>query len=108
MKITYSIWQGSLQKGTLTANSIKDIIKIVDEFNSVNPPLKFEYLVHKIEQVAQWSSTQIQITSLSILTTYTLAVQRQRYLHGYSLAVLVWFGQLDNGKSNWLSILLSN
>jgi hypothetical protein len=52
MKITYSIWQGSLQKGTLTANSIKDIIKIIDEFNSVNPPLKFEYLVHKIEQVA--------------------------------------------------------
>ena len=52
MKITYSIWQGSLQKGTLTANSMKSIIKIIDELNEVKPPLKFEYLVHKIEQVA--------------------------------------------------------
>jgi hypothetical protein len=51
MKITYSIWQGSLQKGTLTSNSIKDIVKTIDELNSVNPPVKFEYLVHKIEQV---------------------------------------------------------
>ena len=74
MKITYSIWQGSLQKGTLTANSIKDIIKIVDEFNSVNPPLKFEYLVHKIEQVAQWNlyqtcntSRYMQITSIQMV-----------------------------------------
>ena len=67
MKITYSIWQGSLQKGTLTANSIKDIIEIVDEFNSVNPPLKFEYLVHKIEQVAQWSYILTQTLLVSML-----------------------------------------
>ena len=52
MKITYSIWQGSLQKGTLTANSMKDVIKTIDELNEVKPSLKFEYLVHKIEQVA--------------------------------------------------------
>jgi hypothetical protein len=52
MKITYSIWQGSLQKGTLIANSMKEIITLIDELNEVKPPLKFEYLVHKIEQVA--------------------------------------------------------
>ena len=53
MKITYSIWQGSLQKGhSLTANSMKEIITLIDELNEVKPPLKFEYLVHKIEQVA--------------------------------------------------------
>ncbi len=50
MKFTYSIWQGSLQKGTLTATSMKEIITLVNELNEANPPLKFEYLVHKIEQ----------------------------------------------------------
>jgi len=52
MKITYSVWQGSLMKGTLTADSMKDIVKVIDELNSASPKLKFEYLVHKIEQVA--------------------------------------------------------
>ena len=51
MKLTYSIWQGSLQKGTLTAKSIKEIIALVNELNEANPPLKFEYIIHKIEQV---------------------------------------------------------
>lgn len=89
MKITYTIWQGSLNKGTLTATTMKEIIATIKDLNEGNTSLKFEYMVHKIEQVAQWSSTQIQITSLSILTTYTQAVQRQRYQHGCWLVVLV-------------------
>ena len=52
MKITYTIWQGSLNKGRLTANSMKEIIAVIDELNEGNPPLKFEYLVHEIKQVA--------------------------------------------------------
>jgi hypothetical protein len=52
MKITYSIWQGSLQKGTLTANSMKEIITTVKDLNEGNTSLKFEHMVHKIEQVA--------------------------------------------------------
>lgn len=52
MKITFSIWQGSLHKGTLIADSMKEIVKIIDDLNSASPKLKFEYLVHKIEQVA--------------------------------------------------------
>jgi hypothetical protein len=49
MKITYTIWQGSLLKGTLTAKNMKEIVALVDELNEVNPKLKFEYLVHEIE-----------------------------------------------------------
>ena len=60
MKITYTIWQGSLRKGRLTAKSMKEIIALIDELNEGKPPLKFEYLVHQIEQVAQWSFIQIQ------------------------------------------------
>ena len=52
MKITYTIWQGSLIKGCLTANSMKEIITVIDELNESKPPLKFEYLVHEIKQVA--------------------------------------------------------
>ena len=48
MKITYTIWQGSLNKGKLTATSMKDITAIINELNEGNPPLKFEYLVHEI------------------------------------------------------------
>ena len=51
MKLTYTIWQGSLNKGTLTAKSMKEIIALVNELNEGNPRLKFEYMVHKIEQV---------------------------------------------------------
>ena len=49
MKITYTIWQGSLLKGTLTAKNMKEIVALIDELNEVNPKLKFEYLVHEIE-----------------------------------------------------------
>jgi hypothetical protein len=52
MKITYTIWQGSLLKGTLTASSMKEVVAVIDELNAVKPSLKFEYLVHEIEQVA--------------------------------------------------------
>ena len=83
MKITYTIWQGSLNKGTLTATTMKEIIATMKDLNEGNTSLKFEHMVHKIEQVAQWSSTQTQITSLSISITYIQMVQRQRYLHGY-------------------------
>ncbi len=50
MTITYTIWQGSLMKGTLTAKSMKEIIALIDELNEVKPSLKFTYLVHTIEQ----------------------------------------------------------
>ena len=93
MKITYTIWQGSLMKGRLTANSMKEIITVIDELNESKPPLKFEYLVHEIKQVAQWNSTQTQIISLYMLTTYTQMVQQQNYLHGYSLALSHQCGQ---------------
>jgi hypothetical protein len=52
MKITYTIWQGSLMKGRLTAKSMKEIISLIDELNEGKPSLKFEYMVHEIEQVA--------------------------------------------------------
>ena len=53
MKITYSIWQGSLMKAhSLTANNMKEVVKTIDELNAVNPKVKFEYFISKIEQVA--------------------------------------------------------
>ena len=53
MKITYTIWQGSLMKGTLTANSMKEIIATMKDLTDGNTSsLKFEHMVHKIEQVA--------------------------------------------------------
>ena len=52
MKISYSIWQGSLHKGTLTATSMKDILAIIDELNQGEQKLKFEHMVHSITQVA--------------------------------------------------------
>jgi len=53
MKITYSIWQGSVLKGhSLTADTIKEITDFIAELNASEPILKFEYLVQKIEQVA--------------------------------------------------------
>ena len=93
MKITYTIWQGSLMKGRLTANSMKEIITVIDELNESKPPLKFEYLVHEIKQVAQWNSTQTQSISLYMLATYIQAVSQQKSLHGYQLALSLQFGQ---------------
>jgi hypothetical protein len=52
MKLTYTIWQGSLMKGRLTAKSMKEIIALVDELNEGNKTLKFEYMIHTIEQEA--------------------------------------------------------
>jgi len=48
MKLTYTIWQGSLMKGRLTASNMSEIIALVDDLNQGKPPLKFEYLVHEI------------------------------------------------------------
>jgi hypothetical protein len=50
MKLTYTIWQGSLMKGRLTASNMGEILSLVDDLNQGNPPLKFEYLLHDIEQ----------------------------------------------------------
>ena len=51
MKLTYTIWQGSLLKGTLTAKNMKEIIALVDELNEGNNTnLKFVYMIHKIDQ----------------------------------------------------------
>ena len=93
MKITYTIWQGSLMKGRLTANSMKEIITVIDELNESKPPLKFEYLVHEIKQVAQWNSTQTWNTYRYMLATYILAVSQQKSLHGYQLALSLQYGQ---------------
>ena len=80
MKITYTIWQGSLMKGRLTAKSMKEIISLIDELNEGKPSLKFEYMVHEIEQVAQWNCIQI-MSSLR----YMLIAQSYlfKYQHGY-------------------------
>ena len=37
-------------KGRLTAKSMKEIIALVDELNEGNKTLKFEYMIHTIEQ----------------------------------------------------------
>ena len=53
MTITYTIWQGSLNKGRLTAKSMKEIIATMKDLNEGNTSsLKFEHMVHKIEQGA--------------------------------------------------------
>lgn len=52
MRITYTIWQGSLLKGQLNAKTMKEVIAVIADLNESKPTLKFEYLVHKIEQVA--------------------------------------------------------
>lgn len=50
MTIVYSIWQGSLLKGhSFTATSMKDIVKVIDELNSVKPKVKFDYFVSEIK-----------------------------------------------------------
>lgn len=50
MTIVYSIWQGSLLKGhSFTATSMKEIVKVIDELNSVKPKIKFDYFVSEIK-----------------------------------------------------------
>jgi len=51
MKITYSIWQGSLIKGSkFTASKMSEIISVIEDLNSAKPTTKFEYFVTQIEQ----------------------------------------------------------
>lgn len=51
MKITYSIWQGSLMKGSgFTASNIKEVNKTIDELNEGGIKPKFEAFISKIEQ----------------------------------------------------------
>ena len=91
MTITYSLWDGMQLLGVdFKASSADEMNTVVSELQKVSKNVVAH--MRKVE-VAQWSSTQTQITSLSTLTTYTLAVQQQRYLHGYCLALLLLFGQ---------------
>lgn len=51
MKITYSIWQGSLIKGSgFTATNMKEVLKTIEDLNEVSPKVKFEYFITRIEQ----------------------------------------------------------
>jgi predicted solute-binding protein len=51
MKITFSIWQGSLMKGhSFTASSMQDVTKTIEDLNSTGVKPKFEYFISKIEQ----------------------------------------------------------
>jgi hypothetical protein len=51
MKITYSVWQGSIIKGTgFTANSMKEVMKTIDELNETKVSPKFEAFISKVEQ----------------------------------------------------------
>lgn len=50
MKITYSIFQGSLIKGSnLTALKVSDIINTIKELNTLNDSLKFEAFISRVE-----------------------------------------------------------
>lgn len=51
MKITYSVWQGSLIKGSrFTASSMKDVAKVIDDLNSTGASPKFEAFISLVEQ----------------------------------------------------------
>ena len=51
MKITYSVWQGSLIKGSrFTASSMADVVKTIEELNSTGAKPKFEYFISQVEQ----------------------------------------------------------
>jgi hypothetical protein len=51
MKITYSVWQGSLIKGSrFTASNMKEIAKVIDDLNSTGAKPKFEYFISQVEQ----------------------------------------------------------
>jgi hypothetical protein len=51
MKITYSVWQGSLIKGTrFTASSMAEVVKTIDELNSTGIKPKFEAFISQVEQ----------------------------------------------------------
>jgi len=51
MKITYSVWQGSLIKGSrFTASSMAEVVKTIDELNSTGIKPKFEAFISQVEQ----------------------------------------------------------
>jgi hypothetical protein len=51
MKITYSVWQGSLIKGrNFTASSMKEMLKTIDELNETGIKPKFEAFITSVEQ----------------------------------------------------------
>jgi hypothetical protein len=50
MKITYSIWQGSLNKGRLTASKMSEVIDTIKELNTLADGLKFEAFISTIEE----------------------------------------------------------
>ena len=51
MKITYSVWQGALIKGSrFTASSMKDVVKTIEDLNSTGAKPAFEYFITQVEQ----------------------------------------------------------
>ncbi len=49
MKITYSIWQGNIIKGTgFTASKMSEIDDTIRELNSTNANPKFDYFISRI------------------------------------------------------------
>ncbi len=51
MKITYSIWQGSLIKGSrFTASTMAEVVKTIDDLNSTGAKPEFEYFITQVEQ----------------------------------------------------------
>ncbi len=51
MKITYSVWQGALIKGSrFTASSMADVVKTIDDLNSTGAKPAFEYFISQVEQ----------------------------------------------------------
>jgi len=51
MKITYSVWQGSIIKGSkFTATNMKDVAKVIDDLNSTGVKPKFEAFISLVEQ----------------------------------------------------------
>lgn len=51
MQITYSIWQGSIIKGTgFTASKMSEVDATIAELNSTNANPKFEYFISRISK----------------------------------------------------------
>jgi hypothetical protein len=51
MKITYSVWQGSIIKGSgFTANKMSEVMDTIKELNSADVKPKFEAYISKVEQ----------------------------------------------------------
>jgi hypothetical protein len=51
MKITYSVWQGSICKGAgFTASKMSEVMDTIKELNSVDIKPKFEAYISRVEQ----------------------------------------------------------